>query len=313
MALDAVRREEPHWTHPDLEDLYRPPRHAHPVFYGAFDWHSAVHGHWSLVRLLSLPNQADDNEVVAHLTGTIQRRPILREVATLASGVLDRFEIPYGLAWVLMLEHELSISRLVGIRSLKGEVKPLADLARKRLKGWLDELHEPSEVGTHANTAFALGLLRDSSSSLWTEVSDRVVELWADRSNRSLAIEVGEHDFVSPTLEAIDVLVSAAPDRVVALALANRMLPDAPDQILSLEPVVCPDPADGKASHLLGLNLSRARALAAIASHLPPGELSAACDRAAHNHLEFGLDALTHDHFATTHWVGSFALRALTS
>jgi hypothetical protein len=312
IAFDAVLREDPHWTHPDLADLYRPAKDAHPVFFGAYDWHSAVHSHWALVRWVGLPDGADDTEVADHLVDNLTRTGVLKEVATFASGVLDRFEIPYGLAWVLMLEHELAASPSMRIRPLAGDLRPLADLARRKLRRWFSQVDEPPETGTHGNAAFALGLIRESGSTLWNEFSTRLPELWGSSPERSLTGEVGEYDFVSPSLEALDLLVSTAADPEGAAAVVDRFVTGAADQIRALEPVLCPDPSDGRSSHLLGLNLSRARALAGIAEHLPPGELSSACERAAHRHLEIGLDALNHDHFATTHWIGSFALRALT-
>jgi hypothetical protein len=312
MAFDAVLREEPHWTHADLADLYRPVRDAHPVFFGAYDWHSSVHSHWALVRWLALRDGANDDEVVDHLVTTFSRGNVLKEVATFASGVLDRFEIPYGLAWVLMLERELVANPSLGIRALARDLQPLADLARRRLRVWFSDLVEPDETGTHANTAFALGLIRESGSALWNELSSRAPRLWEASSDRTLNDEAGAYDFVSPSLEAMDVLACTASNPDVALTRVDRFLPNAVDQIHALEPVLCPDPSDGRTSHLLGLNLSRARALSHVAMRLPPGGLSSACDRAAHRHLEFGLDALNHDHFATTHWIGSFALRALT-
>jgi len=308
MALGAIITEHPHWAHPDLADLYLPVRDAHPVFYGAYDWHSAVHSHWTLARLADLDD--DNGDAIHLLASSITRQSIIREVATMASGVLDRFEIPYGMAWVLMLERALADNRESRLHEVGEAVRPLADLARRRLSAWLTGLDMPVESRHNHNTAFSLALIRDSRDPLWATAVEAAGRWWKEPTGRMLVDEVGPYDFNSPTLEAADVMTSILdPDE--RERWLRSLLPSIESQLEDFEPVVCSDPADGRAGHLLGLNLSRARALHAIADRLEDGPLPASLRATADRHLTVGLQALEHTHFAVTHWMATFALRAL--
>lgn len=304
MAHRAVITGEPHWNHPSVADLYLPPRDAHPVFFGAFDWHSAVHGHWTLARLISMGGA--DPATEQFLTASLARRPLLREVATLASGVLDDFEIPYGLAWELMLDRALADA---GLDEAHAALGPLSTFARRRLGEWLGSLEHPDEHGLHRNTAFTLGLIRDAGEPLWFDAIDRVRRWWMNGSGTILEDEPGPFDFLSPTLESVAVTLSALePDE--RLPWFEDALPDAVERISALQPVECPDLTDGRVSHLLGLNLARSSALRAIAGMVDGPPLVSALSAAAERHLGEGLKALDHDHFAVTHWIATFALRA---
>ncbi len=305
MALEAVTTDEPHWNHPDVEDLYRPVSDPHPVFFGAYDWHSAVHGHWTLAGLVLLG--ASDSAGHRLLTTTLTPDAILRETATLESGVLDAFEIPYGMAWVTMLDRALAQA---GLHQAHRALSPLTSHVRRTLSAWLGGLDRPNETGLHRNTAFALGLLRDAGEPLWSQAIGRIRDWWGNGLTTHLEEEPGPTDFLSPTLEATATTLAALepPERARWL---DRSLPSAIAQISHLQPVPCPDPSDGAVSHLLGLNLSRAYALRTIASMVDDPDLREAIERAEHRHRVHGLAALDEDHFAATHWIASFALRAV--
>ncbi len=305
MALNAVTTENPHWSHADLADLYLPPKDAHPVFFGAYDWHSAVHGHWTLARLVQA--KAGDPGAPRFLTASLRRRPILREVATLGSGVLDDFEVPYGLAWEMMLDRALANAGLVEAHSA---LRPLTTFVRRRLAEWLADLEHPDEQGLHRNTAYSLGLIRDAGEPLWFEAVDRIRRWWINGPGTILEDEPGPFDFLSPTLEALAVTLSALDSEERGPWFAD-VFPDAVARMGALQPVECPDPTDGRVSHLLGLNLSRSVALRTIAGFVDDPPVRDAVQDAAARHLAAGLGALDHEHFAVTHWIGTFALRAI--
>lgn len=283
-------------------------RDLHPVFFGAYDWHSAVHGHWTLIRCLQLGTAPDGAEALLIEALTPER--LQHEATTIESGLLDGFEIPYGMAWVLMLGRALEEGGRPWMPDAHRATLPLVGAARRRLKMWAGALDLPDETGMHRNTAFALGLLRDCGETWWQDMAAGVIAGWDGAEGRILADEPGPHDFVSPILEVADVMTSLLPART-ASGWLRRLLPDAEGQLAALAPVDCPDPSDGRISHLLGLNLSRARALAAIGGRLEDRRLGTVFRQTAARHLDAGMAGLGHDHFSSTHWLATFALRAL--
>ena len=263
------------------------------------------------MKWLGLPEGRDDTAVADHLASALMRQKLLKEVATFAAGVLDRWEIPYGLAWALMLHDALETSPLIGLRRLAPSVQPLKELARRRLRTWMTATNSANETGTHGNAAFSLSLIKESDSELWADLSAKAQALWRDATPRTLIGEAGPHDFLSPSLSAAELITSTIDDPEEANRWLAGFLPNAAEELRRLEPAFCPDPSDGLSSHLLGLNLSRAHSLFQIAKRLGPTEIAIECLKSADRHLSTGVQALAHDHFASTHWIGTFALRAI--
>jgi len=160
LALDCVHREYPskiaHSLTSDADA--RPPRELTPAFYGCYDWHSAVHGHWMLARLARMfPHAPFAREANAALSRNITDANIAAEASYLQAPGRISFERPYGLAWLLQLAAELrqlkpSLAKILG---------PLEEAAAEKLEIWLPKLPYPDRSGQHANTAFALGLMID--------------------------------------------------------------------------------------------------------------------------------------------------------
>lgn len=306
LALNCVTREYPnkiaHVMQSD-EDV-RAPRELTPAFYGCFDWHSAVHGHWMLARLARLfPEAGFAQEARAALERNLTPPNILAEVRYLTAPGRDSFERPYGLAWLLALSAELP-----------GALDPLADAAWNKLEKWIRKLPYPDRSGQHANTAFALGLiidclnhdrLADRSALPWFEAAARFYE--KDR-DAPVHLEPSGEDFLSPSLAEADLMRRLYAPEKFALWL-NRFLPALPD----FEPEVSPDPADGKLAHLDGLNLSRAWMLRGIAQGLPAKDSRRKpLLQMAEAHRAAGLKAVTGEHvfsnYAGGHWLGTFAV-----
>jgi hypothetical protein len=307
LALDCVHREYPNKIAHSLQsdaDL-RPPRELTPAFYGCYDWHSAVHGHWMLARLAHFfPNTALAERARAALACSITTNNIAAEVRYLEAAGRASFERPYGLAWLLQLSAELRASK----STLARVIEPLETAAANKLEDWLAKLPYPDRSGQHANTAFALGLMID-----WARLVGNgreklpfasTVRFYNGDRNGPIAFEPSGEDFLSPCLAEADLMrrVCTPPEFAEWL---TAFLPEIP----ALRPVSSPDPSDGKLAHFDGLNLSRAWMLFGIAKGLPdddPRRLRLLL--VADAHRDAGLAALSTTHYEGSHWLGTFAV-----
>jgi hypothetical protein len=301
LALDCVHREYPNKiAHVLTSDAdIRPPRELTPAFYGCFDWHSAVHGHWLLARLARLfPAEAFAAEARAALARSITRDNIAVEFRYLQAEGRRAFERPYGLAWLLALGAELRLSDA----KLAATLLPLELIAAQRLQNWLEKLPRPDRSGQHFNTAFAMGLGLDSAFPRLVEVIQRRARDYylADR-DAPISYEPSGEDFLSPSLSEADLMRRVLPPKEFRIWLAAFL----PDPLL-LHPVVSADPSDGKLAHADGLNLSRAWMLAGISQARP------ALAALAESHAAAGLAAVTGEHYEGAHWLATFAVYLLT-
>jgi len=289
LALDCVSREYPnkiaHTLRSDAD--VAAPRILTPAFYGCYDWHSAVHGHWLLARLSRMfPEATFAHEARAAIARNITVENIAAEVRYLTDDGRAAFERPYGLAWLLTLAAELRSDVL----------RPLETAVLERFSSWLAKLTHPVRSGEHSNTAFALGLVLDSHRSPFFEQRARDFYL-LDRDG-PIAYEPSGEDFLSPCLAEADVMRRVHSRDEFAEWLA-RFLPD----LSRLRPVVSPDPGDPKFSHLDGLNLSRAWMLRGIGGHEDLADL----------HARAGLAAVTGERYEGAHWLATFAVYLLTA
>jgi hypothetical protein len=322
LALDCVHREYPnkiaHVLNSDAD--VKPPRLLTPAFYGCFDWHSAVHGHWLLARLArTYPAASFAKEARAALATSLTPANIAGEVAYLSGPGRATFERPYGLAWLLQLSAELREWDDPEARAWAAALRPLEKAALARLTEWIPKLSYPIREGEHAQTAFAFGLVLDwaraandpAASAL---VERKVLELYVKDAGCPLSWEPSGQDFLSPCLAEADLLRRVLPPARYAVWLSS-FLPGLPSNGSAswLRIAVTTDPADGKLAHLDGLNLSRAFMLQGIASGLPRGDARLpALEAAAQEHLTSGLAAVTGAHYEGGHWLGTFAVYALT-
>lgn len=298
----------------------RSPRALHPIFYGSFDWHSCVHGYWTVASLLrrfpSIPEAARIREVVdAHFTAA----NVAVEVAYLARPSSKTFERPYGWGWLLALAAELSRNTTHDGRRWASALRPLATAFADRFLEYLPRATYPVRAGTHGNTAFALALAMD-----WATVEDheelaRVLRekaiAWFASDRDCQAWEPSGDDFLSPALVEAECMRRALEPDAFAGWLA-RFLPG----LTSSEPATLFTPAsvsdrtDGKIVHLDGLNSSRAWCHHGIAHTLAardPSDPRIATLRAAGDlHLGSSLPHIVGDYMGD-HWLASFALLAL--
>ena len=297
IALGHVTREYPH----KLDHVWgrdadaTTPRQQHPIFFGSFDWHSNVHGWWTLLTLRRMfPGIAEAGAIDALAAETFTDAKVAAELVYLERPLSAGFERPYGWAWLLALHGEVSA------------LEPLALAFAERLKAYLAKLTYPITVGTHFNTAFALTLAFDWAVEHDPELA-ATIRAWAvnrfgdERDYRGW--EPGGDEFLSPAL-SVALLMSRVMERGAFAAWFDRFLPD----LYRFEPVMVSDRSDGKIAHLDGLNLSRAWALRLIARELDRPGLIERADR----HLAAAMPHIAGDYMGE-HWLASFALLALTA
>jgi len=320
MAREAIQREYPVALIVSLEraeDLGLP-RELTPAFHGSYDWHSAVHGHWTLARGARLHGDAAWAEPARQaLARSLTAAHLEHELAFLSKR--PGFERPYGLAWVLQLAAELRAWEHAPARSWSAALVPLEELAATRLLEWAQRLPWPVRSGEHSQSAFALGLALDwARDAQRTEYRERMalecVRLYRHDTGAPVGYEPSAHDFLSPVLAEADVMRRVLPREPFTNWLYN-FLPDTRDESLArwLSPVSPPDRSDGKFAHLDGLNLSRAWMLDGILSALPEThEHYSVLERASAMHAAAGLAGALGKDWMGTHWLGSFAAYLLT-
>ncbi len=322
LALGAVHREYPCHLSITLtrdEDL-APPRTLTPAFFGCFDWHSAVHGHWCLARAARrCPDAQWAPRARAALAKTLTHERLAGEAAFLRAPGREGFERPYGLAWLLQLAAELRGWPDVDAARWSESLAPLEALAAARLSAWVEKLPVPVRSGEHSQSAFAMGLFNDwardaGDATLATRVREHSLRLHGADHGAPVRFEPSAHDFLSPLLAEADLLRRAMPAAGFGSWLARFLPPPGGEELRRwLEPVVSPDPTDGKFAHLDGLNLSRAWMLDGVLSALPvehPHREN--LSRAARSHRDAGLEGALNPHYMGSHWLGSFAVYLLT-
>ena len=322
LALDCVHLEYPNKVAQVMQSDAdaKPPRELTPAFYGCYDWHSSVHGHWLLVRLAKLYPQADFAAPArAALAQSLTPANIAVEVEYLRGPGRASFERPYGLAWLLELASELETWDDARAREWHAALAPLAQEAARRFTDWLPKLHYPIRVGEHSQTAFAFGLLSDwaavaGDTATATLLRERALAYYARDRNCPINYEPSGEDFLSPCLGEADFMRRMLAPREYSRWLSG-FLPGIPTDGRGdwLAPGVVTDRSDPKLAHIDGLNLSRAWMLEGIASGLPPTDRRrASLLAAARVHAQASLPAVTGEHYEGGHWLGTFAVYVTT-
>jgi hypothetical protein len=316
LALDCIHREYPnklgqHVLESDAD--VRPPRELTPAFYGCYDWHSAVHGHWMLIRLARIfPGDPLTARVKAAVGRNLTVENLKREEEYFQGKGRESFERPYGLAWLLQLAAE--VYRWDDASALK----PLAALVEQRVMQWLRKLSHPVRSGEHSQSAFSFGLMLDYARECERRefaklLEAKILEFYSGDRNGPLAYEPSGEDFLSPCLAEADVMRRVMRHTEFAEWL-EHFLPQIPrDGSAWLRPASVPDPSDPKLAHLDGLNLSRAWMLRGILEALSKDDVRiSSLKSAAGEHAAAGLASVSSEHYEGAHWIGTFAVYLLT-
>ncbi|MFZ1375396.1 MAG: DUF2891 domain-containing protein [Geothrix sp.] len=316
LALRCVRQEYPNKLDHVMNGAgeVQAPKALHPAFYGCFDWHSSVHGHWMLVKLLrDHPGMARAADIRAVLDENLSPERITAEVAYLDQPNRRSFERTYGWAWLLKLAAELREWEDPSAQRWAAALRPLADALTTRFMAFLPKQTYPTRTGVHPNTAFSLELALDYAQATGDArfealIRERARDWFGRDRNGPLAWEPGGEDFLSPCLEE-----AALMSRVLALPAYRRWLQGfLPGMAAGLVPAVVSDRTDPKIVHLDGLNLSRGRALRRIAAALGNRDArSAGLLRLADRHARASLPHLASGSYEGEHWLATFAVRML--
>lgn len=316
-AVANVQRDYPvHWTHfvHSAEELV-PQRTRHPVFAGSYDWHSCVHQTWLIVRLLRLrPDLPDATEAAAVLDRLVTMEGVATEAEFFRGPLGAHWERPYGWAWLFVLDAELRAwAGGADATAWAKNLAPLVEVLRERWLTWLADAALPIRVGTHANSAFALGLVLDAARANGdyelAGVTEAAARRWFAEDRDYGGYEPDAADFLSSALVEAN-LMRRVLDPTGFAGWLDGFLPDlATDRWRTLhEPIPVPDPTDPYGSHLSGLALSRAWCWAAIADALPAGHRYVdLARRAAAVHREAGWRYVFGYGYAAEHWLGTFA------
>lgn len=318
LPLKCVEKEYPYKTGITFLDssLVTSPKNYHPAFFGCYDWHSSVHGHWMLVKLVkdfpTMPQVQDIKKILGkHLTA----ENILKEIQVFKSDNLS-FERTYGWAWFLYLQRELLLWNDPWAQGLSKNLKPLADFFSTAWTNYLKKLAYPIRVGEHTNLAFGLALSWDYAvsahdTSLKRSIEEAALQFYQDDHSCPASWEPGGSDFLSPCLEEAELM-----SRILEPGAFNKWLKAFIPELYTnpsnlFKVAMVKDRTDGKLVHLDGLNFSRSWCLYEIAKHLPVQEAKP-IRLLAYQHLAAALPNVASGNYAGEHWLGSFAVMALS-
>jgi hypothetical protein len=323
LALKGIHRQYPNKPGDVLNDDkdVKPPREVHPAFYGCFDWHSSVHGHWMLVRLLRrFPALPEAGEIRKALGANLTEKNLKAEADYFTRPNTRSFERTYGWAWLLKLAEELHDWDDPDGRAWSRGLEPLADVIVARYLDFLPKQTYPIRTGVHPNTAFGLAFALDyaratGNRQLRERVEERSRTYYGKDAGIPAAWEPDGADFFSPSLMEADLMRRVLPAGEFPGWLA-RFLPGLargePKNLLT--PAIVTDRTDPQLVHLDGLNLSRAWCMRSIAAALPKDDPARkVLVESANRHAEAGLRHVASGDYAGEHWLASFAVYLLST
>jgi hypothetical protein len=317
LALICIDKEYPNKLNQSLPSigLLKSPSELHPAFFGCFDWHSSVHGHWMLVRLLKDFPEFDQREAVIDAIRETLTVPHITTELRYFNDESGTWERTYGWAWLLQLSMELETwDDPLGIE-LAENIRPLSNYLRRRYVDFLPKQDYPIRSGVHPNTAFGLSFALDYAYATGRIEFAALVELTAIRYFAGdqacpLSWEPGGEDFLSPCFEEAALMARVLPRKEFNVWF-QAFLPQL-GEMQEFSPAIISDRSDGKIGHLDGLNLSRAWTLYFVANYLNDEEVAMKMRGWAADHLKATLPHVASKHYEGTHWLGSFAVYALT-
>jgi hypothetical protein len=288
------------------------PKVLHPAFYGCFDWHSSVHGHWSLVFLLNkFPNLENKEEIIKKLQINLSKENIQTEINYLNKTHEKSFERTYGWNWLLKLQLELETSNESFAKELAQNLKPLSDLIIERYIEFLPKLLYPIRVGTHANTAFGLTMAWDyavysKDENFQNSIKSNAKRLFNSDKNCPMSWEPSGTDFLSPCLEEMAIMERILPKNEF-LKWVKDFAPQLFLKNFNWEVAKVSDRTDGHLVHLDGLNFSRAWNFYHLVNQYP--NAFSHLKKVADYHFQFSLPSVVDGNYEGEHWLASFALR----
>lgn len=316
-CLDTEYPNKTSHTSASDSDHVMTPRQMHPAFFGCFDWHSCVHGHWMLIKLLKqFPELKEAPAIRSAINKTITAENIAVEVKYFEAPLAKTWERTYGWAWLLKLHQELNGWDDADGRKWLQALQPLTDLIVNRWMEFLPKQTYPNRTGVHPNTAFGLVFALDYARDLQNTAFENAIvaqakRLFGNDKNAPASWEPDGTDFLSPALEEADLMRRVlSPAAFVKWFAAFMSVKDV--QHLSQLPVVS-DRTDYQIVHLDGLSLSRSWCMKSIATALPAAGFTAKTFRKSSiQHMAAALPHVVSGNYGGEHWLASFAVYALT-
>ena len=317
LAMDCIPQEYPNKLGQLLADAsqLRSPRALHPAFYGCYDWHSSVHGHWMLVKALKEYEDLANRELIMEqLLASISSENVAVELDYFQQESKS-WERMYGWAWLLQLQTELVTWEEPHAQAMATALQPLSEYLRDRYMEFLPIQSYPVRTGVHPNTAFGMSFAYDyalavGDSDFAQLIEETALRYFGEDRNCPISWEPSGEDFLSPCLEEA-ALMSRVMKGSAFQGWLTEFLPGLSDMGW-FAPADVSDRSDPKIVHLDGLNLSRAWSLFVIAGALDDEALADALRAKADQHLAASLPFVTDEHYVGSHWLGSFAIYALT-
>ncbi len=315
LPMKCLQKEFPNKPNQVLNDASALglPKQLHPAFYGCFDWHSSVHGHWMLLELLrAYPDIPNADLIRSVLSENMSAENISAELDYFMRPGEQSFERTYGWAWLLKTDEVLLKATDSLSAQLHQNLAPLVDVIVDRFIEFLPKLTYPIRTGEHPNTAFGLSLTYDYAITAKHEplramIEQRALDYYLQDVDCPLTWEPGGYDFLSPCLQEAD-LMSKVLDADTFRKWLNKFLPELKSSNFTLKPVEVSDRTDGKLVHLDGLNFCRAWSLYAITEVIPEYNHLV---RIANEHIEASLPKIADGGYEGEHWLASFALLSL--
>ncbi|UKN03338.1 DUF2891 domain-containing protein [Paracrocinitomix mangrovi] len=316
VPIECIHKEYPNKLNQTLTDSshLQSPSELHPIFYGCFDWHSSVHGHWLLASLLNkYPGTTLEKEVIDLFDEQFQIPKVQKELLYFMPKLNKSFERTYGWAWILKLQVELKKSKHNSTHKLSENLQSLVDEIVKNYKTFLPKMVYPIRVGEHTNTAFGLSFALDYAREIGDKefeelIIKRAKDFYLSDNGCPISWEPSGFDFISPCLQEAE-LMSKVLDEKDFKKWLESFMPQLFDSEFTLEPGKVLDRTDGKLVHLDGLNFSRAWCLYNIAKKLPK-KLNH-LNKIGDEHINSSKEQVLGSDYMGSHWLASFLVYAL--
>ncbi|WP_312196354.1 DUF2891 domain-containing protein [Epilithonimonas vandammei] len=321
MPLKCINQEYPNKTAHVInseKDAILTPKELHPSFYGCFDWHSSVHGHWMLVRLLrTVPDLENKDKIISILDESFSPVKIKEEASYFTKyQVAQNFERTYGWAWILKLDEELARWNHPKAKIWHQNLKPLTDEILRLWKAYLPKQTYPNRTGVHPNTAFALSFAIDwarevEDKSFEKELSEKAKIFYLNNVKTPAYLEPDGSDFFSPSLEIAELMSRILPQKDFEKWL-NQFYEKRSLENIEQIPIIS-DVNDYQTVHLVGLSFSKAWAMKNIINTLPEkNAIRKRFEISREKFIENSLPIIFQGNYGGDHWLASFAVYALT-
>lgn len=322
MPLKCINQEYPNKTAHVInteKDAILTPKELHPSFYGCFDWHSSVHGHWMLVRLLrTVPDLENKDKIISILDESFSPEKIKEEASYFTKyQVAQNFERTYGWAWILKLDEELARWNHPKAKIWHQNLKPLTDEILRLWKAYLPKQTYPNRTGVHPNTAFALSFAIDwarevGDKSFEKELSAKAKIFYLNNVKTPAYLEPDGSDFFSPSLEIAELMSRILPQKDFEKWL-NQFYEKRSLENIEQIPIIS-DVNDYQTVHLVGLSFSKAWAMKNIINTLPEkNAIRKQFEISREKFIENSLPIIFQGNYGGDHWLASFAVYAITN